>query len=113
MPNLSKQKNDSQSQSQRQHNRRSVLWPALLTVNGHEFPCQIWNLSLGGARIRVDLPFKEGTDVTLSLPKKNNSSVKARIAWQDEESCGLLFMVPDSEIKRIFKDSLQTLGLSE
>lgn len=96
---------------QRNFVRRSVLWPAQLTINDHEFSCQIWNLSLGGARVRVDLPFKEGTDVILSLPNKSDTDIRARIAWQQGEAMGLIFLVPDHEVRRIFKDRLHILGL--
>lgn len=99
--------------TKRRHQRRSVLWPAMLKINSYEFHCQIWNLSLGGARVRVDLPLKEGTEITLSLPNRDNTDIKARIAWQEGEAIGLIFLVPDSTIKRIFKDRLHVLGLEE
>lgn len=108
---VSKKKPTQEDINKRSYNRRSVLWPALMHVNNHEFTCQIWNLSLGGARVRVNLPFKEGTEVILSLPNRSDTDIKARVAWQEGESLGLIFLTPDSDIKRIFKDRLHVLGL--
>lgn len=104
--------NSADPANNRKFQRRSVLWPAKMTINSHVFSCQIWNLSLGGARVRVDLPIKEGTEIILSLPNRTDTDIKARIAWQEGEAIGLIFMTPDSEIKRIFKDRLHVLGLS-
>lgn len=95
----------------RDHTRRSVLWPAVIDVNGHTFNCQIWNLSLGGVRIRFDIPLKEGSDVILRIPNRNNAEILSRIAWQREDTVGLLFMVPPSKIREIFHDRLHILGL--
>ncbi len=97
------------SEDNRDFRRRSVLWPAKILVGAHEFSCQIWNLSLGGARVRIDIPIQDGTDVMLLVPERGE--VKARVAWSANGSSGLDFLVGSDVIKRMFKDRLHILGL--
>lgn len=95
----------------RRHRRRSVLWPAKLTVGKHTVSCQIWNLSLGGARVRVDLPLKEGSEITLSVADRGD--IPAHVAWARDASLGISFDVPEDHIRKMFSDRLHVLGLDE
>lgn len=95
----------------RDFRRRSVLWPAKIVVGTHEFSCQIWNLSLGGARVRMDLPIQEGTSVTLSI--SDRGELAAKIAWARDGSLGLDFTVKADVIKTMFEDRLHILGLDD
>ena len=95
--------------NRRRQHRRSVLWPARLVVGRHEFACQIWNLSLGGARIRCDLPLRVGSPVTLSVAGKR--ALDAHVSWSEGDSLGLSFVDDDNTIKRVFEDRLLPLGL--
>lgn len=112
---MSRAKQDSQanqaSHDSRNFQRRSVLWPAKLVIGRHEISCQIWNLSLGGARVRVDLPIQEGTDLILSI--EGRGQLSATVIWVEDEAMGLDFNVPSSTIKRMFEDRLHILGLDE
>ena len=104
------QKPDSQNAGEhRDFRRRSVLWPAKILVGTHELSCQIWNLSLGGARVRIDLPIQEGAQVKLSIADRGE--LPATIAWSSDGSLGLDFLVGADVIKRMFKDRLHILGL--
>ncbi|MEX0298107.1 MAG: PilZ domain-containing protein [Kordiimonas sp.] len=91
--------------------RRSVLWPAKLLIGRHEISCQIWNLSLGGARVRVDLPIQTGTELVLSI--EGRGQLSATVVWCENEAMGLDFNVPSATIKRMFEDRLHILGLDE
>lgn len=93
----------------RAHRRRSVLWPATLKVGRHDFTCQIWNMSLGGARVRIDVPLKDGAAVTLAIAGRGD--IAAKVRWSDNRSAGLEFGIPPEEVRLLFMDSLQTLGL--
>ena len=97
------------SRENRDFRRRSVLWPAKIIIGKHELSCQVWNLSLGGARVRIDLPIQEGTDVTLSVTGRGE--LAATVAWTREGSLGLDFRVGPDVIKRMFADRLHILGL--
>jgi len=93
----------------RDFRRRSVLWPAKLLVGKHEFSCQIWNLSLGGARVRIDLPIQE--DTRLKLCVADRGEIAAKVAWSRQGSLGLDFTAGPDVIKRMFEDRLHILGL--
>ena len=100
---------DEDGLKRRRYKRRTVLWPATLHVGQHDFSCQIWNLSLGGARVRVDIPLKEGTEITLKVPGRGD--LPAVIAWSEQGALGLDFTVPKSLVRTMFKDRLHILGL--
>ena len=93
----------------RVHRRRSVLWPATLKVGRHDFTCQIWNMSLGGARVRIDVPLKDGAEVTLVVAGRGD--IAAKVRWSDSRAAGLEFAIPPEEVRLLFMDRLQTLGL--
>lgn len=95
----------------RKFKRRSVLWPARMRVGKHEFSCQIWNLSLGGARVRVDVPIQDGVEIILSL--KDRGEIPATVAWAKGELLGVAFDVGPDVIKRMFEDRLHVLGLGD
>jgi len=103
--------NSHKSKDNRRFRRRSVLWPAKLVIGRHHISCQIWNLSLGGARVRVDLPIKEGTVLLLSVVGRGD--IPASVSWVDDEAMGLAFDAPAETIKEMFKDRLHILGLDE
>lgn len=98
-------------QDNRLHRRRSVLWPAKLVVGKHRIACQIWNLSLGGARVRVDLPLKEGTKIILAVTDRGD--IPACVAWTKGESLGVTFEVEEEYIRTMFRDRLHILGLDD
>lgn len=93
----------------RAHRRRSVLWPAKIEVGRHNFSCQVWNMSLGGARVRLDVPIKEGAGVTLVIAGRGD--IPAVVRWSDNNAAGLEFIMPAEEVRLLFMDRLQVLGL--
>lgn len=93
----------------RAYRRRSVLWPATLKVGRHDFNCQIWNMSLGGARVRIDMPIKEGSNVMLTIAGRGD--IPANVRWSDSSAAGLEFKISPEEVRILFLDRLQTLGL--
>lgn len=97
------------SRENRLFRRRSVLWPAKILIGKHTLTCQVWNLSLGGARVRIDLPIQEGTELVLSVSGRGD--IKSTVAWSKDGSLGLDFLVSADTIKRMFADRLHVLGL--
>ncbi len=93
----------------RGYRRRSVLWPAKLIVGRHDFKCQIWNMSLGGARVRLDLPIKEGAGVRLIIAGRGE--IPATVRWFRSDTAGLSFNIAAEEVRLLFLDQLQSLGL--
>lgn len=92
----------------RAYRRRSVLWPAKLIVGQHDFNCQIWNMSLGGARIKIDLPLKDNATVVLAVAGRGN--IPAKVSWCDDGKVGLAFAMPPEEVRVLFLDRADSLG---
>lgn len=80
-----------------------------MLVGEHKFPCQIWNLSLGGARVRINIPLMPGTPVLLSVQGREDLS--GHVVWYREQSMGVKFDTPEDRIREIFQDRLHVLGL--
>ena len=75
--------------------RRSVLFKGVIRVNSHEFTCNVLDISLSGARIKLDLPLAAKTEVELTV--KGYKSLKAVVAWAAEGCLGLMFKaMPDT-----------------
>lgn len=66
-------------------------------------------MSLGGARIRLDLPIKKGADVTLSIAGRGE--IGATVRWCRNDTTGLSFNIPAEEVRLLFLDRLQSMGL--
>lgn len=92
----------------RAYRRRSVLWPAKLIVGQHDFNCQVWNLSLGGARIKIDLPIKDKASVMLAIAGRG--SIPATVSWCKDGKVGLAFDLPPEEVRVLFLDRADSLG---
>lgn len=92
----------------RAYRRRSVLWPAKVLVGRHEFSCQIWNMSLAGARVRLDMPIKEGTAVQLVMAGRGE--IPAVVRWYRDNAAGLAFVIEPEEVRMLFLDRAQMLG---
>jgi len=92
--------------------RRAVLWPAQIIINGHSFTCQIRNLSLGGAKVKLAVPLKEGTIVTLDIPARD-ISFRSEVVWQAGDLIGLIFQETPSYIRKCFGTQADILGLAD
>lgn len=66
-------------------------------------------MSLGGARVRLDVPIKEGAGVTLVIAGRGD--IPAVVRWSDNNAAGLEFIMPAEEVRLLFMDRLQVLGL--
>ncbi|WCL54524.1 PilZ domain-containing protein [Gimibacter soli] len=99
-----------ESQTKRRNfSRRHVLWPAKLEVGKHVFSCQIWNVSLGGARLRIDVPLKEGSEVVLDIPSRGR--IPSVVSWSNEQGLGLSFQVGPDRVREMFHSGVAVLGL--
>lgn len=97
----------------RQHERRSVHWPATCSANGGErLPVVILSASLGGFGLSCDLPFETGTHITIEL--EDIGMFPAEIVWKRDGRCGVRLLdahdpVIDNDIEHL-SDFLQSLS---
>lgn len=93
----------------RRHSRRKVLWSGSLECGEYTFDCRVFDISLRGAQIRLDLPLAPGAEVNLAI--KRLGSVPCRVTWQRDGRIGLLFLCGGDYIEEIFGDKTRQLGL--
>jgi hypothetical protein len=84
--------------------RRTVLFKGSLKVNSHQFTCNVLDLSLSGARIKLDLPLASDTEVELTI--QDYKPLKAAVAWAAEGFMGLMFKAAPETVR----ESLGTVG---
>lgn len=94
----------------REKKRRAVLWSAILHIGDHEFDCQIRNFSMGGIKLKLNLPFKEGTAVGLEIPMRD-ITLRAEIAWQNDGVIGLRFLDDEQLLQGVFGDRADGMGV--
>ncbi|MCF6195103.1 MAG: PilZ domain-containing protein [Emcibacter sp.] len=73
----------------RKHNRRTVIQAATLNVGNFNFSCTAYDISLGGVRLKVDMPIEQGTNVLVQLKDKLRQT--ARVIWSADGFMGLSF----------------------
>lgn len=90
--------------------RKSVLWPAFIHINDHKIPCQIRNLSIGGMRIKLDVPFNGGINAIVEIPRYN-LKLDAKVAWQSDGFFGLQFLAAPDTVREQFNEGAAIVGV--
>lgn len=83
--------------SMRKHNRKTVIQPATLKIGGFYFDCTAYDISLGGIRLKADVPIKQGASVYVQL--KNKLKQTARVIWSADGFMGLRFVEKPENVK--------------
>jgi len=100
------------TRERRKHCRRSVIWSAQLAVGEYTFDCGLLNISLSGARLRLDLPLKRGAHGLLTIA--GVWRVPAKVAWCSDSQVGLRFRLPPDEVRlRLGEGAVERLGLDQ
>ncbi len=94
------------------HPRTSVLWSGRLLCQGEATNCRILNISLQGAMIRPEKPFKGGPEVILNIDRSGQFA--GSIVWQEGEQLGIEFLEEPEHIVRVLGDAvLQVAALGQ
>ncbi|MAU40253.1 MAG: hypothetical protein CMF31_01395 [Kordiimonas sp.] len=75
--------------SMRQYKRRTVVWSGTLFVGQYSFKTTVYDISLGGARIKMDLPLEVGAHVRLKI--RDKTKLAAEVAWHADGFLGVSF----------------------
>jgi len=75
--------------SMRSTKRRTVVWPATLYVADFEFKTMLYDISLGGIRLKLPLPLARGAEAKVKV--KNKIILNTRVVWCAGEFIGLQF----------------------
>jgi len=82
--------------------RRTVVWPAILYVADYEFRSTVYDISLGGIRLKMPLPLSGGTEVDVKI--KHKVTLRASVVWQAGEFLGLQFRDSVDEVRKALGD---------
>lgn len=84
----------------RKTSRQTVVLKSRIDVGEYFFETLTYDLSLYGARIKLNLPLK--IDAKLMIQFKDKQSVASRVVWVRDGFIGLEFNYSPAEVKRIF-----------
>lgn len=85
-------------QCMRANKRRTVVWPATLYVGDFEFRSMLYDISLGGVRLKLPLPLARGTEARVKI--KNKITMNTRVVWCAGEFMGLKFSDPIDVVRK-------------
>lgn len=92
----------------RSYKRRTVVWPAVLIVNEYEFKCTLYDISLGGVRLKLDLPLATSAKVKIQI--KDFDYTDALVSWHAEGFVGLRFTEDTDYIRNLLGEYSETLN---
>ncbi len=85
-----------QGPDHREHARSAVLMAGRLYCCGEWKPCQVVNVSAGGARLKIDSPYCPGQELALELGACGQ--YPGLVAWARGEEIGFKFTCDPAEV---------------
>jgi hypothetical protein len=76
--------------------RKHVLWAAQVGANARELDCTILDVSLGGARIRLEEEVPSRGPV--SIASERFGTFHAEVIWESESIAGLRFLESQARV---------------
>ncbi len=70
--------------------RWKTKWAARLHTAAAQMPCTVLDVSIAGAKLRIDHALDEGNAVSLFIG--NKGAISARVVWRHDDSVGLCFV---------------------
>lgn len=83
----------------RKYLRRHLLRKAKLQCGRFEFDCWVYNMSLDGADVRLDLPLAADCGVVLVI--KGIGPISGRVVWNDANLIGVEFITGEDKIRKL------------
>lgn len=79
--------------------RKTVLLKCSIQISGFSFDAVVYDLSLYGAKVKIDLPISDETLLMIRI--KDNQFIPARVAWSSDGFMGLEFRRSPGRVKSI------------
>ena len=86
--------------------RHSTFCSGKLIFGGEEVDCAVLNVSVGGAKIRLDQPIETDAQVRVRIGRVGE--LTGRVAWRNGTTLGVEFLNELTELARIVEDVLST-----
>lgn len=93
----------------RRYRRRPLLWEAVLQCGAHEFDVWVYDISLGGAKVRFDLPLNVDCGVVLDI--RNVGAVSGRVVWSKNGQLGIEFFASEKKIIELIGEQADHFGM--
>lgn len=84
----------------RQSNRQNVLIKSKLDVGSFSFEAITYDISLNGAKIKLNLPLERGSEFFIAF--KGQKQITSKVSWIKNGFIGLEFIYPPEKVKSIF-----------
>lgn len=97
-------------ENRREFGRTLVLMSGTVYSEREVGPCAIFNLSLGGAKLRVSEPLPAGFPVTLTISR--SGVFRGEVVWQDDRLAGIRFLDSPRNVARVLGEFLPDGGFS-
>lgn len=88
----------------RQQRRKPVMWEARLETEIGAFDCAAFDISLGGAKLRLDAPVALHRPLRLVLVRFG--MLRAEAAWRRGKTLGLRFAEPPELVRHMLGEAL-------
>jgi hypothetical protein len=89
----------AQAGEQRRFARKKLLWAAIVIVRGQRHAGVIFDLSVAGARLKVDAPLAIGEEISLIL--MDCDALAAKVVWERRGEAGLRFLGGDDVLSQL------------
>src|SRR5262245_40419107 len=87
---------ETAASNRRKHPRTSVLWPGQVSKPDGRADCLVFNLSAGGAKLRVTEPVQLNTDLTLRIAQFGDFC--GTVVWTAKNLVGVRFSTAAAEV---------------
>ncbi|MBT5073174.1 MAG: PilZ domain-containing protein [Kordiimonadaceae bacterium] len=84
----------------RKSNRQNVLLKSKIDVGSYYFEALAYDLSLSGAKIKLNLPLERGSDFVISF--RDSKHIPSKVSWVKNGFMGLEFKYSPDRVKSIF-----------
>ena len=88
------------------HPRHSTLCSGKLVSGDEEVDCEVLNVSVGGAKIRISQPIETNAHVRVKIQRVGEFA--GRVAWRNGTTLGIEFHDELTELARLVEDILST-----
>lgn len=87
------------AEEQRAFPRRKVILRGRLNISEFEFQCDLLNISLAGAMIKLGLPLEAGAPVEIEV--RDNEPLQAAVAWSSDDRMGIRFTSDPGTVRAV------------
>ena len=91
---------------QQRHPRHATLIPGKLIAGDEEVDCEVLNVSVGGAKVRIAEPIETNAHVCVRIERVGD--LVGRVAWRNGTTMGVEFQEELAELARIVEDVLSS-----